>query len=116
MGSTRLLAQTTLRNQLGTRTLAGTLSDRENLAKEMQTLLDAATDRWGIYVERVELKYVRLPAQMQRAMAAEAEAAREAQAKIIAAKGELDASRALKDAADVISQSQGLCNYDTCRL
>jgi len=105
--STRLLAQTTLRNQLGTRTLAGALSDRENLANEMQTILDTATDPWGIYVERVELKDVRLPAQMQRAMAAEAEAAREAQAKIIAAKGELDASKALKDAADVISQSQG---------
>merc|ERR1719432_563498 len=73
----------------------------------MQSMLDVATDPWGIFVERVELKDVRLPGQMQRAMAAEAEAAREAQAKIIAAKGELDASRALKDAADVISQSSG---------
>merc|ERR1711970_1497157 len=73
----------------------------------MQDELDKATDPWGIRVERVEIKDVKLPAQMQRAMAAEAEAAREAQAKIIAAKGEMDASKALKEAADVIAQSPG---------
>jgi len=105
--STRLLAQTTLRNALGTKTLAGILTDREDISHHMQNSLDVATDPWGITVERVEIKDVRLPQQMQRAMAAEAEAARDAQAKIISAKGELDASRALKEAADIINQSSG---------
>lgn len=73
----------------------------------MQQMLDMATDSWGIKVERVEVKDVRLPQNLQRAMAAEAEATREAQAKIIAAKGERDASQALKEASDVISQSPG---------
>ena len=71
----------------------------------MQLSLDEATDPWGIKVERVEVKDVRLPVQLQRAMAAEAEASREARAKVIAAEGEQKASRALKEAADVMIQS-----------
>jgi len=103
--STRLLAQTTLRNVLGTKTLSEILSDRDNISHIMQSSLDEATERWGVQVERVEMKDVRLPAQMQRAMAAEAEATREAKAKVIAAEGEQKASIALKEAADVIIQS-----------
>uniref|UniRef100_A0AC34QEW0 Band 7 domain-containing protein n=2 Tax=Panagrolaimus sp. JU765 TaxID=591449 RepID=A0AC34QEW0_9BILA len=103
--STRLLAQTTLRNMLGTRNLSDILSDRDNIASSMQILLDEATESWGIKVERVEIKDVRLPIQLQRAMAAEAEATREARAKVIAAEGEQKASKALSDAAAVISQS-----------
>uniref|UniRef100_A0A914Z8R4 Band 7 domain-containing protein n=1 Tax=Panagrolaimus superbus TaxID=310955 RepID=A0A914Z8R4_9BILA len=103
--STRLLAQTTLRNMLGTRNLSDILSDRDNIASAMQTLLDEATESWGIKVERVEIKDVRLPVQLQRAMAAEAEATREARAKVIAAEGEQKASRSLKEAAIIISQS-----------
>jgi len=103
--STSLLAQTTLRNILGTRNLAEILSDREQIAHNMQAAIDEATDPWGISVERVEIKDVRLPHQLQRAMAAEAEAAREARAKVIAAEGEQKAARALKEAADVISES-----------
>jgi erythrocyte band 7 integral membrane protein len=71
----------------------------------MQLSLDQATDPWGVKVERVEVKDVRLPVQLQRAMAAEAEATREARAKVIAAEGEQKASRALKEAAEVISES-----------
>jgi erythrocyte band 7 integral membrane protein len=67
--------------------------------------LDSATDPWGIQVERVEVKDVRLPQQLQRAMAAEAEASREARAKVIAAEGEQKASKALKEASDIISES-----------
>jgi len=103
--STKLLAQTTLRNILGTRTLAGILSERDAISGEMLTILDEATDPWGIKVERVEVKDVRLPQQLQRAMAAEAEAARDAKAKIIAAEGEMNASKSLKEAADVIASS-----------
>ncbi|XP_055736831.1 stomatin (EPB72)-like 3a [Salvelinus fontinalis] len=103
--STRLLAQTTLRNVLGTKNLADLLSDREGISHSMQESLDEATDPWGIKVERVEIKDVKLPHQLQRAMAAEAEASREARAKVIAAEGEMNASRALKEASLVISES-----------
>ncbi|XP_032426245.1 erythrocyte band 7 integral membrane protein-like [Xiphophorus hellerii] len=103
--ATRLLAQTTLRNVLGTKNLAEILSDREEIARSMQATLDDATDDWGIKVERVEIKDVKLPLQLQRAMAAEAEASREARAKVIAAEGEMNASRALKEASLVISEA-----------
>ncbi|KAL5012923.1 hypothetical protein ScPMuIL_011474 [Solemya velum] len=103
--ATRLLAQTTLRNILGTKNMAEILSERESVSVGMQRLLDNATDRWGIKVERVEIKDVRLPIQLQRAMAAEAEATREAKAKVIAAEGEQNASRALKEAADIMHGS-----------
>merc|ERR1711913_43210 len=85
--------------------LAEILSERETISKVMQDALDEATDPWGVKAERVEIKDVRLPVQLQRAMAAEAEAAREARAKVIAAEGEQKASRALKEAADVMVQS-----------
>ncbi|XP_052220417.1 stomatin-like isoform X3 [Dreissena polymorpha] len=103
--STKLLAATTLRNVLGTKVLSEILSDRESIAHTMQSILDHATDPWGVDVERVEVKDVRLPVQMQRAMAAEAEANRDARAKVILAEGEMKASRSLKEAADIINQS-----------
>ena len=80
--STKLLAQTTLRNELGTKNLSEVLADRENISLSIQHTLDVATDPWGVKVERVEIKDVRLPQQLQRAMAAEAEASREARAKV----------------------------------
>jgi len=104
-GSARLLAATTLRNVLGTKNLGDILSERESIAHEMQTLLFEATEPWGVNVERVEVKDVRVPEQLMRAMAAEAEAAREARAKVIAAEGEHKASRALRHAAEVIADS-----------
>ena len=103
--STQLLAATTLRNVLGTKNLAQILSEREKISESMQSSLDETTDPWGVKVERVEIKDVRLPLQLQRAMAAEAEAAREARAKVIAAEGEQKSSGALKAAAEVIEQS-----------
>merc|ERR1719166_337142 len=103
--ATRLLSATTLRNILGTKTLSELLSDRENIATDLKAMIDDATDPWGIDIERVEVKDVRLPQNLQRAMAAEAEATREARAKVIAAEGEQKASRALKEASDIISES-----------
>ncbi|CAF0955730.1 unnamed protein product [Adineta steineri] len=103
--ATQLLAQTTLRNMLGTKTLQDILSDREAIANLMEAQLDEGSSPWGIKVERVEITDVRLPQSMQRSMAAEAEASREARAKVIAAEGEQKASRQLKEAADVIAQS-----------
>ena len=81
--SAHALAATTLRNVLGTKNLGDILSERESIASEMQELLHEATDPWGVQVERVEVKDVRVPEQLQRAMAAEAEAAREARAKVL---------------------------------
>jgi erythrocyte band 7 integral membrane protein len=103
--STQLLAQTTLRNILGTKTLSEILTDRDSISSMMQHVLDEGTDPWGVQVERVEIKDVRLPIQLQRAMAAEAEAAREARAKVIAADGEYRAAQGLRDASEVINQS-----------
>ncbi|XP_052789880.1 band 7 protein AGAP004871-like isoform X2 [Mya arenaria] len=103
--STKLLAATTLRNVLGTKVLSEILSDRESIAHTMQATLDEATDPWGVKVERVEVKDVRLPVQMQRAMAAEAESTRDARSKVILADGEMKASRSLKEAADIMSES-----------
>ena len=71
----------------------------------LKMVLDEGTAPWGVLVERVEVKDVRVPEQLQRAMAAEAEAAREARAKVIAAEGEHKASRALRQAAEVIVDS-----------
>nr|XP_022909513.1 band 7 protein AGAP004871-like isoform X1 [Onthophagus taurus] len=90
---------------MGQRPLHELLSERESISQHMKSLLDEATDAWGINVERVEIKDVRLPIQLQRAMAAEAEAAREARAKVIAAEGEQKASRALREASEVIGDS-----------
>merc|ERR1711936_921302 len=103
--ATKLLSATTLRNVLGTKTLSETLSERDTIAKDLKTLIDDATDPWGIDIQRVEVKDVRLPQNLQRAMAAEAEASREARAKVIAAEGEQKASKALKEASDIISES-----------
>ncbi|XP_074838637.1 stomatin-like protein 3 [Carettochelys insculpta] len=103
--ATYLLAQTTLRNVLGTQTLSQILSGREEIAHNIQSILDNATDRWGIKVARVEIKDVRIPMEMQRAMAAEAEATREARAKVIAAEGEVNASKALKQASTVLVEA-----------
>ena len=91
--STRLLAATTLRNVLGTKNLSEILSERDTISNVMKTLLDEATDPWGVRVERVEVKDVRLPVQLQRAMAAEAEAAREARAKVRLVQGVLEGGR-----------------------
>ena len=75
--------QKNFRNVLGTRNLSEILSDREAIGDQMHHNLEVATDPWGVHVDRVEIKDVRLPQQMQRAMAAEAEATRDARAKVI---------------------------------
>ncbi|XP_029458610.1 stomatin-like protein 3 [Rhinatrema bivittatum] len=103
--ATHQLAQSTLRNVLGTQCLSSILANREEIAHNIQTILDSATHEWGVKVNRVEIRDVRLPLQLQRAMAAEAEASREARAKVIAAEGEMNASRALKEASMVITES-----------
>ncbi|CAL8144519.1 unnamed protein product [Orchesella dallaii] len=105
--STRLLAATILRTGLGTKTLAEILTEKDSLARQMREELDEATDPWGVKVERIEIKNINLPNSLERSMAAEAEAEREATAKVVAAKGELLTAYALKEAAETLAQSAG---------
>jgi regulator of protease activity HflC (stomatin/prohibitin superfamily) len=101
--ATSQLAQTTLRSVLGQCELDDLLSERDRLNRELQQILDQHTDPWGIKVSAVEVKHVDLPADMQRAMAKQAEAEREKRAKIIHAAGELEASAKLAQAATVMA-------------
>ena len=105
--SAQLVAQTTLRSTVGRHELDQLLSERERIDSELQQALDAQTEVWGVKVHRVEIRDVGLPAQMQRAMARQAEAERERRAKIIAAEGELQAAQRLGEAADIIARSPG---------
>ncbi|MCH2251837.1 MAG: slipin family protein [Vicinamibacterales bacterium] len=105
--ATGQLAQTTLRSVLGQVDLDGLLSDRDRLNRDLQKLLDQQTDPWGIKVSAVEVKHVDLPADMQRAMARQAEAEREKRGKIIHAEGEFNASERLAQAAKVIATEPG---------
>jgi len=101
--ATSQIAQTTLRSVLGQAELDHLLSEREKLNDQLQEIIDAQTDPWGVKVSAVEVKHVDLPQEMQRAMARQAEAEREKRAKIIHADGENQAARALAEAADQIS-------------
>jgi regulator of protease activity HflC (stomatin/prohibitin superfamily) len=102
--ATSQLAQTTLRSILGQAELDDLLSQRDRLNQQLQQILDNQTDPWGVKVSSVEVKHVDLPADMQRAMARQAEAEREKRAKIIHADGEFIASEKLAQAAGVIHQ------------
>jgi regulator of protease activity HflC (stomatin/prohibitin superfamily) len=97
--ATSQLAQTTLRSILGQFELDELLSEREKINERLQTILDKHTDPWGIKVSLVEVKHIDLPEEMKRAIARQAEAERERRAKIIHAKGELQASEQLSQAA-----------------
>ncbi len=103
--ATSLIAQTTLRSILGQNTLDDLLSNREAINVELQKVIDEQTEPWGVKVTTVEVKNVDLPAEMQRAIAIQAQAERERRAKIIHAEGELQASAKLGEAAAVISQN-----------
>jgi len=102
MQATTQIGQTTLRNVLGQSELDELLSQRNKINRELQTIIDESTERWGVKVTAVEIKDVELPSTMQRAMAKQAEAEREKRAKIIHAQGELQASAQLAQAAQVI--------------
>ncbi len=103
MYATSQLAQTTLRNVIGQAELDELLSARDKINASLQEIIDTHTDPWGIKVSLVEIKYVDLPQDMQRAMARQAVAERERRAKIINAEGEYQASTQLAEAAKVMS-------------
>ncbi len=102
--ATSQLSQTILRSVLGQSELDDILSKRDKLNLQLQEIIDAHTDPWGVKVSTVEIKQVDLPQEMQRAMARQAEAERYRRAKVIAAEGEYQASQKLTDAAEVLSR------------
>ena len=104
LSATSQLAQTTLRAVLGKHELDDMLAERERLNLDIQTVLDAQTDAWGIKVSNVEIKHVDINESMVRAIAKQAEAERERRAKVIHAEGELQASEKLLQAAQVLAQ------------
>ncbi|MDX1557567.1 MAG: slipin family protein [Marinobacter sp.] len=105
--ATSQLAQTTLRSVLGKHDLDEMLSERDKLNSDIQEIIDAQTEEWGIKVANVEIKHVDLNESMIRAIARQAEAERERRAKVIHAEGELQASKKLVEAADVMSTNSG---------
>lgn len=105
--ATSQLAQTTLRAVLGKHDLDDMLAEREQLNNDIQSVLDAQTDAWGIKVANVEIKHVDLDESMIRAIARQAEAERERRAKVIHAEGELQASEKLMQAAEMLGRQQG---------
>ncbi len=101
--ATSQMAQTTLRSVLGQSELDELLSERDRINQKLQRIIDEHTEPWGIKVSAVEVKFIDLPQEMQRAMAKQAEAEREKRAKIIHAEGELAASEKLAQAARIIA-------------
>ena len=107
------LAQTTMRNVVGSVSLDELLSERDKLSEEICKVIDKATDPWGIKVENVELKDVSLPEEMKRVIAKVAEAEREKQAVITKSIGEVEASKNLALAADTMAKSDGALHLRT---
>ncbi|MFH1957572.1 MAG: slipin family protein [bacterium] len=103
--ATSQISQTTLRSVVGQVSFDEVLSKRDKINSELQRIIDQATDPWGIKVSRVEIKDVQIPADMQRAIARQAEAERDRRAKVIHAEGEFQAAQKITDAAKIMSQS-----------
>lgn len=107
------LAQTTMRNVVGTVTLDQLLTDREKISSNICKIIDNATDPWGIKVENVELKDISLSMEMQRVMAKVAEAEREKNAVITKAEGEVEAAKNLAEAANMMGNTPGALHLRT---
>lgn len=107
------LAQTTMRNIVGSVTLDELLTERDSISANICSIVDKATDAWGVKIENVELKDVALPEEMKRVMAKVAEAEREKLAVITKASGELEASKNLAEAATNLSASPGALHLRT---
>lgn len=105
--ATRQISMTTLRSIVGKSELDELLTERERLNRELQKIIDEHTDPWGVKVITVEIKDVKIPAEMQRAIARQAEAERERRSKVIHAEGELQAAEKLREAASIMQQSPG---------
>ena len=104
VNATYQIAQTTVRNIVGQSSLDDVLSETATINEKIKKILETSTEKWGIFVNTVELKDIQLPDTMQRAMAKQAEAEREKRAKIIAAEGEQLSATKLGEAADIIAK------------
>ena len=104
--ATGQISQTTLRSVIGQFELDQILSQRDQINKNLQTILDEQTEPWGVKVSSVEVKAIDLPMEMQSAMAKQAHAERDKRAKVISAEGELEASKKLAEAAAVLDQQK----------
>ena len=111
--ATAQLAQTTMRNTVGSVTLDELLSERDKISSDIQSIIDKATDPWGIKVENVELKDISLTDEMKRVIARAAEAEREKQAVITKAEGEAEAAKNLSEAAAMLAQAPGALHLRT---
>ncbi len=107
------LAQTTMRNIVGSAELDEVLSEREKLSEQIRNIIDSETDKWGIKVDNVELKDFFLPEDMERTIAKQAEAERERRAVIINAEGEVIAAENISKAARMLSASPGALHLRT---
>ena len=107
------LAQTTMRNVVGSVTLDELLSERDKLSTQICQIVDEATDPWGIKVENVELKDIALPEELKRVISRVAEAEREKQAVITKSQGEVEASENLARAAEVMGSTPGALHLRT---
>ncbi|MBC7220516.1 slipin family protein [Candidatus Bipolaricaulota bacterium] len=105
--ATRQISMTTLRSVLGRVELDDILAEREKLNRELQQIIDEHTDPWGIKVSTVEIKDVKIPSEMQRAIARQAEAERERRSKVINAEGEFQAAAKLREAAAIMREAPG---------
>ena len=103
--ATSQISQTTLRSIVGRFDLDDLLSSREKINKEMQSIIDAQTDPWGVKIAAVEIKHIDLPAEMQKAMSRQAESERERRAKIILAEGEYQAAEKLAEASRIMGEN-----------
>jgi len=103
VSATYQIAQTTVRNIVGQSALDEVLSETTAINEKIKGVLEAATEKWGVYISTVEVKDIQLPDTMQRAMAKQAEAEREKRAKVIAAEGEQLSAAKLGEAADIIA-------------
>lgn len=107
------LSQTTMRDVVGEVTLDELLANRDAISDKIRTVIDKASDAWGLKVERVELKHIELPHDMKRIMAREAEAEREKRGIIIKSSGEVEAAKNLAHAAQMMAKTPGAMQLRT---
>jgi regulator of protease activity HflC (stomatin/prohibitin superfamily) len=109
----RQYTQTALRDVVGNAEMDFVLSEREKIADNIRTIVDAETSAWGIDIQSIKIQEIELPAEMKRAMAKQAEAERERRAMIINSQGELSAAENLQKAAEMLSKSEGALHLRT---
>lgn len=109
----RQLTQAAMRDIIGNHELDFVLGERDKVAKDIQSIVDKETDKWGVSIEAIKLQEMELPAEMKRAFAKQAEAERARRATIITSEGELSASQNLRKAAENLSKGPGALHLRT---